>query len=147
MSDSHTHNICIDKALELAEQICAQSGARFTDQRRRVFEIIWQSPIALTAAEIMEKMDNKQPPITYRALEFLKTQKLVHHITSLNAYVGCSHSEAEDHLAQMLVCTECKKVTEVPASKAMKALHEEAQKQNFRTEQTHIETLGICDEC
>lgn len=141
------HHLCKQNALAAAEQVCADLGARFTEHRRRVFDIIWQSHKALTAADIMQEMENRQPPITYRALEFLKDVGLIHHITSLNAYVGCLHPEDDDHVGQMLICTRCHTVTELTPNKALQDLTDEAQKTGFHPKQMHVEVLGICKAC
>ncbi len=147
MSKSCNHNICKKTALSEAERVCDQLEARFTKHRRRVFEIVWQSHKAISASEIMIEMDNKQPPITYRALEFLKTAGLIHHITTLNAYIGCIHTKDPNHVGQLLICTRCNNVVELEPKKALMQLIAEAKQQGFSAEQTHIEMLGICNEC
>lgn len=141
------HHQCEAEALAAAEDICAQRGTRFTAPRRRVFEIIWQSHKALTAADIMQKLGNNQPPITYRALDFLKELNLVHHISSLNAYVGCLHAKADDHVGQMLICERCKDVQELVPEQALKSLQHEAMQVNFHPIHTQIEMLGLCKNC
>ena len=37
------HQHCQEEAVEAAEQVCADLGAKFTDQRRKIFEIIWEN--------------------------------------------------------------------------------------------------------
>lgn len=141
------HKLCKEDALEAAEKVCAEAGARFTKSRREVFEALWGGHKALTAAEIMEKTGNTQPPMTYRSLEFLKEQGLIHHIASLNVYVGCLHAEEENHVGQMLVCTKCRTVTEVDPQDELKALFGAAKNENFNVHSTHIEMLGLCRAC
>jgi len=141
------HNQCQHEALQAAEQLCAKLGARFTEHRRRVFEIIWQDHKALTAADIMAALDNRQPPITYRALEFLKDAGLIHHITSLNAYIGCLHPEESNHVGQMLICEQCKDVTELVSEKTLQQLSQATKEVGFSAVQTHIEVLGTCKQC
>jgi len=147
MTKNCNHNLCKSSALLAAEKICEQLGARFTQHRRRVFEIVWQSHKAMSAADIMIEMDNKQPPITYRALDFLKSAGLIHHITSLNAYIGCMHAKNPDHVGQLLICTKCNNVAELEPKEAVKELIEQAKQQGFSTQITHIEMLGTCNEC
>lgn len=141
------HHQCQQTAMRAAEKICADLGARFTQHRRRIFEIVWQSHKALSAADIMQQMENKQPPITYRGLSFLTEHGLVHHIASLNAYVGCLHPEHENHIGQMLICTACRTVTELMPHSLMQKLEEEAHKVEFHPTHTHIEMLGLCQNC
>lgn len=147
MSHCEHHKLCKEDAMAAAEAVCAEAGARFTKSRREVFEALWGGHKALTAAEIMEKTGNKQPPMTYRSLEFLKEHGLIHHIASLNAYVGCLHADDDDHVGQMLVCTNCRTVTEVDPQDELKALFRAAKHENFNVQSTHIEMLGTCNAC
>lgn len=143
----HTHQHCQSEALQVAQEICQQKGARFTAQRQRVFEILWQSHKAMTAAEVMAEMENKQPPITYRALDFLKEVGLIHHVASLNAFIGCVCAKDEGHIGQLLICTECKLVQELEPKEAMQSLNKTAQKVGFQPRKTYVEMLGLCADC
>ncbi len=139
---SHSH--CVNSALAEAEAHCRAQGLRFTDIRRRVFSIIWQSHKALTAHDIMEALGNSQPPITYRALEFLHGNGLVHHVASLNAYVGCPHV-GKSHTGQLLVCTDCRTVKEV--CQEAPHLNTAAEQQGFKVQHMQVEVLGLCKTC
>lgn len=141
------HHKCQKSAMQSAEKVCTQMGARFTEHRRKVFEIVWQNHKALTAADIMETLGNNQPPITYRALDFLKEAGLVHHIASLNAYIGCAHTHTGEHIGQMLICTKCRNVTELTPDQALQELANEAEAVGFHHIQTNIEMLGTCKNC
>lgn len=141
------HQRCQTEALSAAEALCIARGVRFTPHRRHVFDIIWQSHKAMTASDIMTKMENSQPPITYRALEFLKELGLIHYIASLNAYVGCLHPEDDQHVGHMLICVACKDVMELLPTKILKQLEKEALQAHFHPTQTHIEMLGTCQKC
>ena len=96
LSDEHDHRRCVANALDDAEAVCAERGARLTPVRRRVLEIIWQSHRPLGAYAILEVLSGEghspAPPTVYRALEFLLTHGLVHRLSSLNAFIGCSPS-------------------------------------------------------
>jgi Fur family zinc uptake transcriptional regulator len=143
----HNHSICQIDALLMAEALCEARGLKFTKIRRRVFDIIWQSHKALAATEIMQLLDNKQPPITYRALEFLQSNGLIHHVASLNAYIGCAHLTHNNHVGQLLICTSCHNVAELEPVKPMMALVRAADAQRFNISHTHIEMLGTCHTC
>ncbi len=147
MSNICDHNRCKKSARKAAEHLCKELGVRFTTHRRRVFEIIWQSHKAMSAAQIMQQMDNSQPPITYRALDFLKNAGLIHHVTSLNAYVGCLHTQNPNHIGQLLICTSCYNIVELEPKTAIEKLTFEAKQHGFRPNQTHIEMLGTCKDC
>lgn len=142
---NHAH--CRHQALIEAEQLCQQHGLRFTPARKEIFSIIWGSHKALTAAEIMEKLGNNHPPVTYRALDFLVKNNLIHHVTSLNSYVGCSHISTDEHIGQLLICSHCRHVLEVDSRPLLGHLHQTAKNNGFAIEQTHIEVLGLCKSC
>lgn len=142
----HQHGTCIKDAVAFAEAHCAANGLRFTDLRRKVFQLIWSNHKALTASDIMQVLGKDQPPLTYRALDFLKEQKLVHYIASLNAYVGCTHPQ-DNHVSQMLVCTQCRDVQEMASEDVSKSLSKTAQQAGFHSQQTFIEVLGTCKNC
>lgn len=144
MAHCHSHSHCIDSALADAEAYCRAHGLRFTDIRKKVFSIIWQSHKALTAHDIMDTLGNSQPPITYRALEFLHSNGLVHHVASLNAYVGCPHV-GQSHTGQLLVCTQCRTVTEV--CQEAPHLNTAAEKHGFQVKHMQVEVLGVCKDC
>ncbi len=130
--------------MKKAEAYCAAHNLRLTDTRKQVLAIIWQSHTALTAHNIMEALGNSQPPITYRALQFLQENGLIHHIASLNAYIGCPHI-GEAHTGQMVICKHCLTVTEI--NTPLPQLLTDASRNGFTVEDTHIEILGTCKHC
>ena len=143
----HHHHKCEKKAVNTAEALCEKYGHRFTESRRQVFDALISSHKALTAKELMEMIDNKQPPITYRALEFLTEIGLAHHISSINAYVGCDHAHDENHISEFLICKECHEVKEIDFSKQASIISEQAKQLKFQPHETNVEVLGICMSC
>jgi Fur family transcriptional regulator, zinc uptake regulator len=142
--DCHNHTTCKTTAMKKAEAYCTAHNLRLTDTRREVLGIIWQSHKALTANDIMEALGNNQPPITYRALQFLQENGLIHHIASINAYIGCPHI-GETHTGQMVICKHCRTVTEI--NTPLPQLMADASRNGFAVEETHIEILGTCQHC
>ena len=55
-----------------------------------------------------------QPPVAYRALDFLVANGLAHKIERLNAFVACGHPSGECAPA-FLICRGCEKVAEAQA--------------------------------
>ena len=39
----HDHDLCVEKALREAEQLCARRGARLTKLRKKVLALVWTS--------------------------------------------------------------------------------------------------------
>src|ERR1700747_3452501 len=92
----HDHDRCSSDAMAVAEALCAQRGQRLTPIRRKVLAALLGTHKPLGAYEIIERLALTGPrlaPITtYRAIEFLRENGLVHRIESRNAFVACVHN-------------------------------------------------------
>ena len=87
-----------------------------------------------------------QPPVAYRALEFLEQQGLIHRIRRLNAFTACMHP-GTPHAPTFLICRACHAVAEAPAAAVTDALTAAAATLNFTVERSTIEALGLCPAC
>jgi Fur family zinc uptake transcriptional regulator len=147
---AHDHAHCAHDALERAEALTAATGARMTPVRRRVLEILLEEHKALGAYDVLARLAQdgfgNQPPVAYRALEFLVEQGLAHRIQRLNAFTACVHP-GEDHAPAFLICRTCHTVAEAEAHGARQSLEAEAAKAGFQVERTTIEALGLCPNC
>ena len=146
----HDHSACVSDALAAAEAHCASKGLRFTPVRRTVLEILLQEHRALGAYAILDKLRDggfgSQPPIAYRALDFLVANGLVHKIERLNAFIACVHS-SHSHTPAFMICRLCDAVAETQSSPARGALGEAARATGFRIERTVVEAEGLCPDC
>lgn len=147
---AHDHAHCCADALARAEAITTANGARLTPVRRRVLEILLADHKALGAYDVLAKLATdgfgNQPPVAYRALEFLVDQGLAHRIQRLNAFTACVHP-GETHAPAFLICRQCQTVAEAQAVTARAALDVEAARAGFAIERTTIEALGLCPAC
>lgn len=150
MPAGHDHRACQSDAMAWAERLCARRGARLTDTRRRVLELIWQGHSAVKAYDIIDRFSTDggatRPPTVYRALDFLLEQGLIHKIESLNAFVGCAR-HSEGHECQFLVCSNCARVIELDSPAARAVLAKEAEKSGFDVARQTIEIHGLCEAC
>ena len=91
----HDHTRCADDVLALAETQLAQGGQRLTPVRRRTLQILLEAHRAMGAYDVLERLAAEgfghQPPVAYRALEFLEEHGLAHRIRRLNAFTACMH--------------------------------------------------------
>jgi len=137
-------------ALSSIEAYCETNGLRLTPVRRKVLEILLQEHRALGAYAILDRLKEagfgSQPPVAYRALDFLSTHGFVHKIQRLNAFVACSHP-GESHAPAFMICRECDAVAEAEAPGGSQALGAAAQATGFKIERTVIEAEGICPSC
>jgi Fur family transcriptional regulator, zinc uptake regulator len=147
---SHDHGSCIDDALDRAAQLCAERGARLTELRRQVLQLVWRGHEAVGAYAILEALRRSHPgaapPTVYRALDFLIEHGLIHRIESLNAYVGCSRPERQ-HVSQFLICGKCGGAAELDDPAIAGAVLRRAGALGFSVEQQTIELRGLCPRC
>lgn len=138
------------QALEQAENLCRQRGARLTDLRRRVLEIIWSNSTPLGAYAILDMLrdDGRQgaPPTVYRALDFLLEQGLIHRLASLNVFTGCRQPDCR-HSGQFLICRDCGQVDELSDPAVEDLLRAEAAARRFEVLAQMVEVLGRCPDC
>ena len=150
LPDRHDHGDCVEAALEEAIAVCGDRGVRLTPVRRRVLEIIWQGHRPLGAYAILEVLSGEghssAPPTVYRALEFLLTQRLVHRLSSLNAFVGCSRP-GHPGAGQFLLCTACGTAAELNDPDIERAIEHGAAAEGFVCRDHTVEISGLCPRC
>jgi Fur family zinc uptake transcriptional regulator len=147
---SHDHAQCVAEALGAAAAVCSRRGARLTELRRRVLEIVWGSHRPIGAYEILGRLAAEgrgaAPPTVYRALDFLLEQGLVHRIASRNAFLGCpSPGHPQDW--QVLICRDCGHATEIAHGGVAAAIRSAAGDAGFAVERQMVEVLGRCRDC
>jgi len=149
-SPAHDHGHCIRQALDAAEDRCKSNGARLTELRRRVLELVWQSHAPVGAYALLDILkaegQNAAPPTVYRALDFLLEQGLVHRVASLNAYMGCSHP-GQPHAAKLLICRKCGRAAELDDPTLDEAVRASAERLGFSLTSQSIEAEGLCADC
>ncbi len=146
----HNHGTCVSTALAAAERVCAESGEKLTDLRKRVLELVWASHKPVGAYQLLDSLraDGRSaaPPTVYRALEFLLDQGLVHRVESLNAYIGCTHP-GERHATQFLICRRCGTAVEVDDPRIAAAIDTSAARIGFEVGARTVEVAGTCADC
>ena len=147
---SHDHGHCVEDALERADALCAAQGARLTDLRRAVLELIWRGHEPTGAYALLAALRGSHPgaapPTIYRALDFLAAHGLVHRIESLNAFIGCDHPE-RPHLSQFLICARCSIAAEIDDPQVSRALTRSASEIGFAVTRQTVELRGLCPAC
>lgn len=146
---SHNHDTCVASGMDAAIAYCEAKGLRFTPVRRRVLEILLTEHKAMGAYDILKMLATEglgsQPPVAYRALDFLTKHGFVHKVERLNAYVACGHP-GTDHAPAFMICTKCEKVVESQA-RAGVGLSSEADTIGFEIQAMVVEAEGICPNC
>ncbi|MEO1494762.1 MAG: Fur family transcriptional regulator [Pseudomonadota bacterium] len=151
--EPHDHATCAAFALEAATAACAERGLRLTPVRQRTLEILLESHQALGAYEILSRLGKdglgSQPPVVYRALDFLVSNGFVHKIERLNAFVACVDPAAHgsDAPTAFLICSDCGTVGETVAQDVASSLGAAAERAGFTVKDAKVEVEGICPDC
>ena len=140
----------MENSIQEAEQYCQENGLNFTPVRRKVLEILLQKNTAIGAYEILDLLREagfkNQPPVAYRALEFLVQNGFAHKIEQLNSFIGCMHP-GKDHSPAFMICRNCDSVSEEEALTRNFSVSQIASKAGFTVEKAVIEAQGLCHSC
>lgn len=146
----HDHGLCAGASLAEAERLTRERGARLTPVRRRTLEILLESHRAMGAYDVLDRLAEdgfgRQPPVAYRALEFLVEHGLAHRVQLLNAFAACAHP-SHAHEPAFLICKSCNLIAEAPAADLRRALDGAAGNLGFTVERMSLEALGLCPAC
>lgn len=144
------HESCVEEALTRADRICHEKGLRFTQLRREILEMIWGSHTPAKAYDLLDKLKENnvaaKPPTVYRTLDFLLEHGLIHKLSRLNAYVGCSHPLTHNE-CYFLMCRKCGDITECCNDVIAKAIMGTVRKSDFNPWHITLEIEGECHEC
>jgi Fur family zinc uptake transcriptional regulator len=145
----------IEQIVSKAKDMCAFSGARLTEKRQLILEILLISKTPLSAYEIADNYNKTtESSITamsvYRMLEFLESEQLAHKLHSTNKYVACSHISC-DHsheVPQFLICSGCQKVKEIAIPKSIiHDLEGQVAEAGYKLTNSQLELQCVCDDC
>ena len=147
---AHDHAHCAGDVLARAEAMAAAGGLRLTPVRKRVLEILLEAHRALGAYDVLNRLAaegfGNQPPVVYRALDFLVEHGLAHRIQRLNAFAACMHPGTA-HAPVFLICRSCHVVAEADGAGVSEALAAAAGAAGFAVERSTVEALGLCPAC
>ncbi len=145
----------IEKVIKKTEAMCASTGVKLTDKRKKVLIVLLSSDIPLSAYEITEhykdRFHQSIPAMSvYRMLNFLMEENLVHKLALTNKYVACSHIICQhDHeVPQFLICESCHSVYEISIKKeTVDELVKNVKSIGFLLKSQQLELHGICEKC
>lgn len=146
----HDHHRCQQVARAAAQADCRARGLRLTPARACVLDALLETHRALTAYELLDRLKaaglGRQPPIVYRALDFLVSNGFAHRIERFGAYVACVRGGLP-HRAAFLVCRSCRHVSEAELDAPERMLQDEAGALGFCLERVTVEAEGLCATC
>jgi len=120
---------------------------RNTKQKQGVIDVLKHNEIALSADEVLEKLDLKMNRVTvYRILERFEQEGIAHRVVGLegkNYYALCSDCDAEHHHDRHahFQCRECKSLRCVDVEVIRPKLD------NVKVEECRVLLTGLCEVC
>ena len=146
----HDHGECARSLMDAARDLCAKRGLRLTPVREKVLELLLKSHAPLGAYVILSELSaagfRAQPPVAYRALDFLVENGLAHRIEKINAFVACSQPR-EEHSPIFMICSDCQQVAETSVKRQSSSLDRSARAIGFDIQHTVVEAQGRCAQC
>lgn len=147
---NHDHAACISDNLARVDEKCSETGLQFTPVRRRVLEILLEEHRALGAYDILDKLRKEglgsQPPVAYRALDFLVSNGFAHKIENLNAFIACNRP-GDEHAPAFLICLKCDSVAETHTELTKGQIGRVAKDASFQIDRIVVEVEGVCPQC
>ena len=150
MSPEQLHRI-----MARAQDLCAHSGGRLTEKRKRILELLLIADTPLSAYEVADAYNadavSAMPTMSvYRILDFLESEQLVHKLSSANKYVACSHITCNHahKVPQFLICRECQSVKEIAIAKIIiDELGKQVIGAGYNLINSQIELQCVCENC
>jgi Fur family transcriptional regulator, zinc uptake regulator len=138
-----------------AQDICAHSGGRLTEKRKRILELLLLSTTPMSAYEVADAYNKdaeaSMPTMSvYRILDYLESELLVHKLSSTNKYVACSHIACSHvhEVPQFLICRKCQTVKEIAISKRIiEELDLQVADAGYKLLNSQLELPCLCDKC
>ena len=128
---------------------CVSKTSRNTVARKRILELISSDSAAISHATLQEKLDGICDRVTtYRVLERLVKESLIHRIVNVNGVVNyaacriCAHSEKHIHQHIHFSCIACgtiRCITEHPITIELP--------KNYRATEYQLTIAGNCPSC
>lgn len=132
--------------MEDARISASESGQSFTKIRRHVLSTLLQTEKALTAYEILDRLEGvgaSAPPTAYRALDFLVDLGYVKRVESLNAYTALKQGPTDEPIG-LFICKTCQAVREIDFPETDNMIDNLMKSQSFDSDSLLLEVHGRC---
>ncbi len=150
MKKNHNHKECSKRVIKNAKEVCHEGSLNLTPIRKKVLEIIASNHKPSRAYDILSKLKDggfsDKPPTVYRALDFLIENKMVHKLSTINAYVACFNDEAEE-VSCFLICEKCQDIEEFQDEAVIKAMTNIGKNKRINIKNVNLEISFRCDQC
>jgi Fe2+ or Zn2+ uptake regulation protein len=125
---------------------------RFTPTRKLIVDILDSADRPLTIPEILRARRGLAQSSVYRNLVVLEQAEIVHRVITHDDFARYELGEGLTAHHHHLVCSNCGRVEDLPATPAVEksvaaAVDEAARKAGFRTQHHRLDLVGLCANC
>ena len=140
---------------DTVSQLLQAREQRLTPTRRLLVDILGNAGGPLTIPEILETRNGLAQCSVYRYLVVLEDVGVVHRVVSSDDFTRYELAEGlteDQHHHHHLVCSNCGRVEDLPATPAVEqsvaaAVDEAAQRAGFHTQHHRLDLIGLCANC
>ena len=125
---------------------------RLTPTRKLIVDVLEASDRPLTIPEILDSQPALAQSSAYRNLVVLEQARVVHRLVTHADFARYELAEDLTGHHHHLVCSNCGRVDDLPATAAVErsvavAIDEAARRAGFRTEHHRLDLVGLCVDC
>lgn len=125
---------------------------RLTPARELIVAVLDSADGPLTITEILAAGDGLAQSSVYRNLVVLEQAGVVHRVVTRDDFARYELAEDLTGHHHHLVCSNCGRVEDLPATPAVErsvaaAIDEAARAAGFRTQQHRLDLVGLCAQC
>jgi Fe2+ or Zn2+ uptake regulation protein len=133
-------------------RLLAENSQRFTPARQRIVDVLESAPGPLPIPEILAASDGLAQSSVYRNLSVLEEAGVVHRMQTRDDFAYYELAEDLTGHHHHLVCSNCGRVEDLPATPAVEksvaaAVDQAARKAGFTTHGHRLDLVGICSNC
>jgi Fur family transcriptional regulator, ferric uptake regulator len=137
---------------EAVSRLLHAHSQRLTPVREGVVDILSRAPGPLTIPEILAARNGLAQSSVYRNLVVLEEAGIVHRMMTRDGLARYELSEDLTEHHHHLVCSQCGRVEDLPATPALErsvatAIDEAARRAGFRTQHHRLDLVGVCSKC
>ena len=127
-------------------------GQRLTASRRSLLDVLTATPRPLTIPEILDDRPELAQSSVYRNLVVLEEAGVVHRVVGTDEFARWEITEDLAGHHHHLICAQCGRVEDVPASAGLErsvaaAAAAITRTTGFRTEHHRLDLVGVCENC
>ena len=125
---------------------------RLTTARRLIVDVLEAADRPLTIPEILDAQPELAQSSAYRNLVVLEQAHVVHRLVTHADFARYELAEGLTGHHHHLVCSNCGRVEDLPATAAVEksvaaAVDQAARKAGFRTQHHRLDLIGLCADC